>query len=41
MASGYEGALGGILQPGEAVLGGNENSNSMVVFANVLIKYLS
>ena len=41
MASGYEGALGGILQPGEAVLGGNENSNSMVVFANVVIKYLS
>jgi hypothetical protein len=41
IASGYEGSLGGILQPGEAVLGGNENANTMVAFGNVLIKYLS
>jgi hypothetical protein len=39
--AGFEGALGGILQPGEAVLGGNENANFMVMFANVVIKYLS
>jgi hypothetical protein len=39
--SGFEGALGGILQPGEAVFAANENANSMVMFANVVIKYLS
>ena len=41
LPSGFEGSLGGILQAGEAVLGGNENTNSMVMFANVVIKYLS
>ena len=41
MSAGADGALGGYLQAGEAVLGGNENSNSMTVFANVVIKYLS
>ena len=41
MSAGADGSLGGYLQAGEAVLGGNENANSMTVFANVVIKYLS
>ena len=39
--AGFEGALGGILEPGSAIFGANENANSMTVFANVVIKYLS
>jgi hypothetical protein len=39
--SGFEGSLGGIIQSGEAILLGNENTNVMVAFANVVIKYLS
>jgi hypothetical protein len=39
--AGFEGALGGILRPGEAVFSANENANTMVMFANVVIKYLS
>jgi hypothetical protein len=39
--AGCDGSLGGILQAGEAVLGGIEAGSNMVLFANVVIKYLS
>ena len=40
-AAGYEGSLGGLLKPGEAVLGSIESASNMVLFGNVVIKYLS
>jgi hypothetical protein len=39
--AGCDGSLGGYLQPGEAVLGGIEAGSNMVLFGNVVIKYLS
>jgi hypothetical protein len=40
-SAGCDGSLGGYLQPGEAVLGGIESGSNLVLFGNVVIKYLS